>query len=96
MRTPERDSAKDEAVVFIFIFATVGLLGYAAVRPWVEQWAEVSLVLLAYCRMMVLTRDAAEIEGKADVYPRLHRGLVTGSGGHFCNGGVMSFNTHIV
>jgi ABC-type nitrate/sulfonate/bicarbonate transport system permease component len=34
----ERDSAKDEAVVFIFIFATVGLLIYAAVRPWVEKW----------------------------------------------------------
>jgi hypothetical protein len=36
----QRDSAKDEAVVFIFIFATVGLLVYAAVRPWVESWAE--------------------------------------------------------
>lgn len=36
--TIERDSAKDEAVVFIFIFATVGLLIYAAVRPWVEKW----------------------------------------------------------
>ncbi|KAJ9668061.1 hypothetical protein H2201_001867 [Coniosporium apollinis] len=36
----QRDSAKDEAVVFIFIFTTVGLLVYAAVRPWVEQWAE--------------------------------------------------------
>ncbi|TLD37478.1 hypothetical protein E2P81_ATG04290 [Venturia nashicola] len=35
----QRDSAKDEAVVFIFIFATVGLLIYAAVRPWVEKWA---------------------------------------------------------
>jgi hypothetical protein len=27
-------------VVFIFISATVGLLVYAAVRPWVEGWAE--------------------------------------------------------
>jgi hypothetical protein len=36
----QRDSAKDEAVVFIFIFATVGLLVYAAVRPWVAGWAE--------------------------------------------------------
>ncbi|KAF2198944.1 hypothetical protein GQ43DRAFT_442917 [Delitschia confertaspora ATCC 74209] len=36
----QRDSAKDQAVVFIFIFATVGLLSYAAVRPWIEQWAE--------------------------------------------------------
>ncbi|KAF2661212.1 hypothetical protein K491DRAFT_674184 [Lophiostoma macrostomum CBS 122681] len=36
----QRDSAKDQAVVFIFIIATVGLLSYAAVRPWIEQWAE--------------------------------------------------------
>jgi hypothetical protein len=36
----QRDSAKDEAVVFIFIVATVGLLVYAMVRPWVETWAE--------------------------------------------------------
>ncbi|PSN72019.1 hypothetical protein BS50DRAFT_241332 [Corynespora cassiicola Philippines] len=36
----QRDSAKDQAVVFIFIFATVGLLSYAAVRPWIDQWAE--------------------------------------------------------
>jgi hypothetical protein len=38
----ERDSAKDEAVVLIFIFATVGLLLYAAFRPWVDQWITVS------------------------------------------------------
>lgn len=37
----QRDSAKDQAVVFIFIFATVGLLLWAAVRPWVGQWIEV-------------------------------------------------------
>jgi len=41
--TPERDSAKDQAVVYIFIFATVGLLSYAAVRPWIDQWAAVSV-----------------------------------------------------
>lgn len=40
----ERDSAKDQAVVFIFIIATVGLLSYAAVRPWIDQWAEVSSI----------------------------------------------------
>lgn len=37
----ERDSRKDEAVVFIFIFATAGLLGWALIRPWVERWVEV-------------------------------------------------------
>ncbi|KAE9966379.1 hypothetical protein BLS_007043 [Venturia inaequalis] len=36
----QRDSAKDEAAVFIFIFATVGLLIYAAIRPWVEKWTQ--------------------------------------------------------
>lgn len=39
----ERDSRKDEAVVFIFIVATVGLLGWAAIRPWVAKWYEVCL-----------------------------------------------------
>ena len=37
----ERDSRKDEAVVFVFIFATAGLLGWALIRPWVERWVEV-------------------------------------------------------
>ncbi|KAI4267365.1 MAG: hypothetical protein LQ337_008385, partial [Flavoplaca oasis] len=32
----QRDSRKDEAVVFIFIFATAGLLIYAAVKPWID------------------------------------------------------------
>lgn len=41
-RCTERDSRKDEAVVFIFIFATAGLLIYAAIRPWAEKWFEVS------------------------------------------------------
>ncbi|KAI8937018.1 hypothetical protein NX059_006241 [Plenodomus lindquistii] len=36
----QRDSAKDQAVVFIFIGATLGLLGWAGLRPWVEGWRE--------------------------------------------------------
>ncbi|MCJ1450265.1 hypothetical protein MMC28_000594 [Mycoblastus sanguinarius] len=36
----QRDSRKDEAVVFIFIFATAGLLIWAAVKPWVGGWME--------------------------------------------------------
>ena len=31
---------KDEAVVFLFIGATVGLLVWAAVRPAYERWRE--------------------------------------------------------
>lgn len=42
MGAAERHSRKDEAVVFVFIFATGGLLIYAAVQPWVERWVEVS------------------------------------------------------
>lgn len=44
----ERDSRKDEAVVFVFIFATAGLLIYAAVQPWVERWAEVSAAFVLH------------------------------------------------
>jgi hypothetical protein len=37
----ERDSRKDEAIVFIFIIATGGLLIWAVFRPWVQKWIEV-------------------------------------------------------
>lgn len=33
----QRDSAKDQLVVYTFIIVTVALLGYAAVRPWMEK-----------------------------------------------------------
>jgi len=33
----QRDSAKDQAIVFIFIFATVGLLIYAGLKPWIDR-----------------------------------------------------------
>lgn len=36
----QRDSTKDELVVFIFIFATVGLLAWALVKPYVVKWRE--------------------------------------------------------
>lgn len=36
----QRDSTKDEAVVFIFIIATGGLLAWAAVKPWVQRWRD--------------------------------------------------------
>jgi hypothetical protein len=40
MDDAERDSAKDQAVVFIFILATGGLLVWAAVRGWAGGWME--------------------------------------------------------
>ncbi|MCJ1356731.1 MAG: hypothetical protein MMC33_006726 [Icmadophila ericetorum] len=36
----QRDSRKDEAVVFIFIIATVGLLAWALIRPLVDKWVQ--------------------------------------------------------
>jgi hypothetical protein len=33
----QRDSLKDEAIVFIFIFATAGLLGWAILKPLVDK-----------------------------------------------------------
>lgn len=41
----ERDSRKDEAIVFIFIFATSGLLACALFRPWVQKWLEVCFLI---------------------------------------------------
>jgi hypothetical protein len=36
----QRDSTKDQVIVIFFIAATLGLLAYAAVRPWIDQWRE--------------------------------------------------------
>lgn len=41
----ERDSQKDEAVVFIFIIATGGLLAWAVLKPWIERYLEVRTVI---------------------------------------------------
>ena len=38
----QRDSAKDQAVVYTFMIVTVGLLVWAGVRPYVHKRAEVS------------------------------------------------------
>lgn len=47
----ERDSRKDEVVVFVFIVATAGLLLWAAVKPWMGRWVEVSLSFLVLVRV---------------------------------------------
>ncbi|KAK3724211.1 hypothetical protein LTR37_001336 [Vermiconidia calcicola] len=44
----QRDSAKDQAVVFIFIFATVGLLAWAAMKPWVLKWRDSARLRRSY------------------------------------------------
>ena len=62
----ERDSSKDQAVVFIFIIATAGLLLWAAVKPWVERWIQVGNSRVSYCTipptwaMAVLTKYIVE------------------------------------
>ena len=61
----QRDSIKDEAVVFIFIAATTGLLLYAAARPWLERWAEVRLVLVAVLFAKWVENDTLLPSGKA-------------------------------
>ncbi|EUC47122.1 hypothetical protein COCMIDRAFT_90881 [Bipolaris oryzae ATCC 44560] len=47
----QRDSAKDQAVVFIFIGATLGLLGWAGLRPWIEGWREACIQRRSYMPM---------------------------------------------
>ena len=61
----QRDSRKDEAVVFIFIFATAGLLVYAVARPWVERWMQVSLGFCPISRASVLTEPQAAEERRS-------------------------------
>jgi len=36
----QRDSAKDQAIVYVFIAATVGLLGGGGVKPWMQRVRE--------------------------------------------------------
>ncbi|RAL07462.1 uncharacterized protein BO97DRAFT_356398, partial [Aspergillus homomorphus CBS 101889] len=36
----QRDSRKDQAIVFIFMIATGSLLTWAILKPWVEKWLE--------------------------------------------------------
>lgn len=64
----ERDSAKDQAVVVIFITATVSLLVYAAARPYVNRWQEVSLVWPCPGDLSADNRRNAEGEGEEVVH----------------------------
>lgn len=68
----QRDSTKDQAVVFIFIAATVGLLGWAGVRPWVDGWREVCTyscteldwMLMMRCRKLESGERTSRSRGK--------------------------------
>lgn len=60
----ERDSRKDEAIVFIFIFATSGLLAWALFRPWVQKWLEVSFHFISY--WLIVHADLFRLLGKDD------------------------------
>ena len=41
----ERDSTKDQTVVFVFIIATVSLLAWALAKPFVGGWMHVGIVV---------------------------------------------------
>ena len=43
----QRDSVKDETVVIVFLIATIGLLAWAAVKPWVGRVREGAYLPLA-------------------------------------------------
>lgn len=84
----ERDSSKDQAVVFIFIIATAGLLLWAAAKPWVERWIQVGNVRISYCTiprtwaMAVLTKVVEqnrqlENDGHTSLFP--HRRMAIDS-----------------
>lgn len=52
----ERDSVKDEAVVFIFILATAGLLVWALAKPYVQKWLAVCI-----CPIRVTRRGSCQL-----------------------------------
>lgn len=54
--------------MFIFIFATVGLLGYAIVRPWVSKWVDVGFVLSPVPNLDLLIHDIYIDCEKTQVY----------------------------
>lgn len=62
----ERDSRKDEAIVFIFIFATSGLLAWALFRPWIQKWLEVCFRFMYSGRSCMLIYQGCK--GKAAIY----------------------------
>lgn len=70
IRISERDSRKDEAVVFIFIIATAGLLGWAAIKPWVGGWIEVSAPA-GYAATTLMTPARVPRNGEATFLSRM-------------------------
>lgn len=62
----ERDSRKDEAVVFIFIFATGGLLAWALFKPWIERYIEVSHSWITLDRTDSDVCPPSRLRGNAD------------------------------
>ena len=63
----ERDSTKDQVVVFIFIFATVGLLVWAMVGSWVSGWMRVYLSSMSTILEKRLT-ERIGYEGKKSIH----------------------------
>lgn len=69
-------------MVLIFIFATAGLLIWAAVKPWVGKWVEVrwdegaSCVIKAWANVLCRVRESA-----GAIYPFLLKAIHEGAVG---------------
>lgn len=69
LRELERDSQKDEAVVFIFIIATGGLLAWAVCKPWIERYLEVRKAVNSWQRQRLTRGDCRQRASADHTYP---------------------------
>lgn len=65
----ERDSQKDEAVVFIFIIATGSLLAWAVFKPWIERYLEVRKGVTSWRRQRLTRGDCRQRASADHTYP---------------------------
>ena len=56
--------------MFVFIFATAGLLVWAAIKPWVSRWFEVGVIMLSWTGATLILTHMAERRG--EVMERAH------------------------
>ena len=50
--------------MFVFIFATAGLLLWAAIKPWVSRWFEVSAITLSQTGAAIVLTHDGRVQGK--------------------------------
>ena len=59
--------------MFVFIFATAGLLLWAAIKPWVSRWFEVGAMIPSWRGAILILTQMAERKGTAELYTRFWR-----------------------